>query len=190
MRIIAGKARSLPLKTVPGTDTRPTTDRIKETLFNMINLEIPGAAFLDLFAGSGGIGLEAISRGAKRVVFVEQNRKAAACIQENIQFTKFQKESTLLCMDVLAALRHMESKEQFDVVFMDPPYDRLLEKQVLEYLKTSKLITEETLIIVEASLETDISYLENLGYELLKIKKYKTNMHIFLYRNERKDSVV
>ena len=89
MRVIAGTAKRLQLKTLDGLDTRPTTDRIKETLFNMINLEIPGAVFLDLFAGSGGIGLEAISRGAKRAVFVEQNRKAAACIQENIQFTKF-----------------------------------------------------------------------------------------------------
>lgn len=182
MRIIAGKAKSLPLKTIEGTDTRPTTDRIKETLFNMINLELPGAFFLDLFAGSGGIGLEAISRGAKGAVFVEQNRKAAACIQENIQFTKFQKESTVLCMDVFAALRNMESREQFDVVFMDPPYDKMLEKQVLEYLKDSNIITEDTLIVVEASLQTDFSYLEDFGFELLKIKKYKTNVHVFLQK--------
>ena len=80
MRIIAGRARSLPLKTVPGMGTRPTTDRIKETLFNMLQPSLPQAVFLDLFAGSGGIGLEAISRGASRAVFVEQNRKAAACI--------------------------------------------------------------------------------------------------------------
>lgn len=182
MRIIAGKARSLPLKTVPGMDTRPTTDRIKETLFNMIHLELPGAAFLDLFAGSGGIGLEAISRGAKRAVFVEQNRKAAACIQENINFTKFNQESVLLCMDVFAALRRMEAKEQFDIVFMDPPYGKLLEKQVLEYFKDSDIITKETLIIVEASLETDFSYLEEFGYELRKVKKYKTNVHAFIQR--------
>lgn len=182
MRIIAGKARSLPLKTVPGMDTRPTTDRIKETLFNMISPSIPGAVFLDLFAGSGGIGLEAISRGASSAVFVEQNKKAAACIQENINFTHFQSECTLLCMDVFAALRTMEGKYQFDVIFMDPPYNKMLEKQVLEYLINSNLITGDTLIIAEASLETDFSYVEELGYHIIKTKEYKTNVHIFLER--------
>lgn len=79
MRIIAGTARSLPLKTIEGRETRPTTDRIKETLFNMIHNDMPGCYFLDLFAGSGQIGLEALSRGASYAVFVENNKKAAAC---------------------------------------------------------------------------------------------------------------
>ena len=78
MRIIAGTARSMPLKTIPGMDTRPTTDRIKETLFNIIQIEVPGCYFLDLFSGSGAIGLEAVSRGAQKAVLVENNRKAAA----------------------------------------------------------------------------------------------------------------
>lgn len=183
MRIIAGRARSLPLKTVVGMDTRPTTDRIKETLFNMINNSLPQTAFLDLFAGSGGIGLEAVSRGASSAVFVEQNRKAAACIQDNIDFTKFNQECTLLCMDVFSALKKMETRYQFDIVFMDPPYDKLLEKQVLEYLRESSLISEDTMIIVEASLDTDFSYLNQLGYDLIKTKKYKTNVHVFLQRS-------
>ena len=89
MRIIAGKGRSLPLKTIEGIDTRPTTDRIKETLFNMLQYEIADCRFLDLFAGSGQIGLEAVSRGAKEAVFVESGKKAAACIQDNINFTQF-----------------------------------------------------------------------------------------------------
>ncbi len=182
MRIIAGRARSLPLKTVPGMETRPTTDRIKETLFNMIHNQLPQASFLDLFAGSGGIGLEAVSRGATQAVFVEQNKKACACIQENINFTKFKQECTLLCMDALAALRSMENRYQFDIVFMDPPYDRLFERQVLEYLRESSLINEDSLLIVEASLETDFSYLDELGYELIKIKKYKTNVHAFIQK--------
>ena len=93
MRIIAGTARSLPLKTVEGLDTRPTTDRIKETLFNIIQDEIPGCYFLDLFAGSGQMGLEAVSRGAQYAVFVENNKKAAACVEDNIRFTKFTKET-------------------------------------------------------------------------------------------------
>ena len=80
MRVIAGTARRLQLKTIEGLETRPTTDRIKETLFNMLSFEIEGSRFLDLFSGSGGIGIEALSRGAREAVFVEQNRKAAACI--------------------------------------------------------------------------------------------------------------
>ena len=184
MRIIAGRARSLPLKTIPGLATRPTTDRIKETLFNMINPYLCGASFLDLFAGSGGIGLEAVSRGAACAVFVEQNRAAAACIRENIAFTGFTAESTLLYMDVFAALRKLEGGKPFDIIFMDPPYDCLLERQVLERLCGSTLVSSDTLILVEASLETDFSYLEELGYTLLKVKKYKTNVHAFIKKKE------
>ena len=180
MRIIAGTARSLPLKTLEGLDTRPTTDRIKETLFNMLQHDVPGANFLDLFAGSGQIGLEAVSRGAKLAVFVENNKKAAACIEENIRFTKFTNETKLINSDVMTALRSMEGKYEFDVVFMDPPYDALHEKAVLEYLANSKLIHEDTLIVVEASLETSFDYLEDLGYNLIKHKCYKTNAHAFI----------
>ena len=104
MRVIAGSAKRLQLKTIDGLDTRPTTDRIKETLFNMISHEIADSCFLDLFSGSGAIGIEALSRGAKEAVFVEQNRKAMACIRENLTFTKLAKQSVLLEMDVLSAL--------------------------------------------------------------------------------------
>ncbi|MGN0482969.1 MAG: 16S rRNA (guanine(966)-N(2))-methyltransferase RsmD [Lachnospiraceae bacterium] len=184
MRIIAGKARSLPLKTIEGFDTRPTTDRIKETLFNIIQNQIPGATFLDLFSGSGAIGLEAISRGAHQAYFVENNKKAADCIAENIHFTKFDKQCTLMCMDVLAALKKLEGTVTFDVVFMDPPYQKLHEKNVIAYLKDSTLINEDTLIIVEASLDTTFEYLEEYGFEATKLKQYKTNQHVFIYRKE------
>ena len=182
MRIIAGSKRRLPLKTVEGKDTRPTTDRIKETLFNMLQNEICGCYFLDLFAGSGQIGLEALSRGARYAVFVENAKKAAACITENIKFTKSDKESLLLQMDVIAALRSMEGKYQFDIIFMDPPYDKELEREVLEYLKSSSLLKEDTLVITEASLQTDLSYVNELGFTILKEKCYKTNKHIFIQK--------
>lgn len=182
MRIIAGKARSLPLKTVEGMNTRPTTDRIKETLFNMLQTRIGGCVFLDLFSGSGGIGLEAISRGAHQAYFVENNKKAAACIQENIRFTKFDKQCQLMCMDAFAAVRSLEGKEVFDIVFMDPPYDQLHEKNILETLKDSSIIDEDTLIIVEASLHTTFEYVEELGFEIVKTKKYKTNQHVFIQK--------
>lgn len=180
MRIIAGSARSLPLKTIEGLDTRPTTDRIKETLFNMLNPYIPGCEFLDLFSGSGQIGLEAISRGAAKAVFVENNKKAVNCIQENINFTRFQEESTLLHMDAVSAIRRMEGKHVFDIVFMDPPYKKGLEEEVLRALADSSIINEDTLVVVEASLDTRFPYLKELGYEITKEKRYKTNMHVFL----------
>lgn len=182
MRIIAGKARSLPLKTIEGADTRPTTDRVKETLFNILNPRLPGCTFLDLFAGSGQIGLEALSRGAQAAVFVENNKKAVCCIQDNINFTKFTEESTLLHMDVLSAIRRMEGRYTFDVVFMDPPYQQDMEKEVLGALAASSLITEDTLLIIEAALDTDFSYLDELGYQMNREKIYKTNKHVFLER--------
>lgn len=179
MRIIAGKARSLPLKPVPGRGTRPTPDRIKETLFNILQTEIYDSVFLDLFSGSGGIGLEALSRGAKKCVFVEQDRTAADIISQNIAFTKMQSLSTLYRKDYLTALKSMEGQEVFDIIFADPPYDQQIEQQLFAYLKDSSLLGEHTLIIVEASLKTDFSYLPDLGFELVKTKKYKTNKHIF-----------
>ena len=104
MRVIAGEARSLPLKTPEGQDTRPTTDRIKETLFNILQGDIPGSIFVDLCSGSGGIGIEAISRGAKRAYFAENAVKAAKCIQDNLSFTKFTDRAVLLKQDVVSAL--------------------------------------------------------------------------------------
>ena len=115
MRIIAGSARSLPLKTIEGLDTRPTTDRIKETLFNMLTPSISECTFLDLFAGSGQMGLEAVSRGADKAVFVENNRRAVACIEENIAFTRFKEQSILMNMDAISAIRRMEGKYVFDI---------------------------------------------------------------------------
>ena len=180
MRVIAGKARRLNLKTIPGNDTRPTTDRIKETLFNILQPEIPGCRFLDLFSGSGAIGIEALSRGADYAVFVEKNPKACACIHENLSFTKLSEGGKLLNMDVLQALRSLEGGEPFDCIFMDAPYEQHLEQPVLEYLADSTLADEDTLIIVEEDLHTDFSYVEELGYHLVRSKEYKTNKHVFL----------
>lgn len=184
MRVIAGKARRLPLKTVPGKETRPTTDRIKETLFNILQPELADCRFLDLFSGSGGIGIEALSRGAELSVFVEKNPNACKCIRENLSFTKLAEHGKLLNMDVLQALRSLEGEEAFDCIFMDPPYNHELEKQVLDYLRGSSLADESTLIIIEADLSTDFAYLEDMGYELSRSKEYKTNKHIFVHKRK------
>ena len=184
MRVIAGSARRTQLKTLEGMDTRPTTDRIKETLFNMIAPYLYDSIFLDLFAGSGGIGIEALSRGAMEAVFVEKNPKAMACVKENLQKTHFERKGMTMQMDVMTALYKLEGEKQFDYIFMDPPYDQGLERQVVEYLTRSSLADEYTVIVIEASLETDFSWLEAAGFHAYKYKKYKTNQHVFIQRND------
>ena len=180
MRIIAGTARSLPLKTVEGMETRPTTEKTKETLVNVLQMDVPGAYILDLFAGSGQIGLEALSRGAAYAVFIENNRKAAKCIEENIAFTKFDKQSMLLTMDVISGLHSLGGKYTFDLIFMDPPYRHGMEEEVLRFLSHSSILKPDSRIVVEASLDTNFDYLDELGFEIDKFKKYKTNMHVFI----------
>ena len=181
MRVIAGKARRLNLETLPGLDTRPTTDRIKETLFNILQADIPGASFLDLFAGSGAIGIEALSRGAENAVFVDKNPKACACIRRNLEFTRLPGGS-VLNMDVIQALRSLEGRAVFDCVFMDPPYGKELENKVTDYLMRSALADEETLIIIESAVDTDFSWVNESGFETVREKRYKTNKHVFLKR--------
>lgn len=186
MRVIAGSAKRLQLKTLDGFETRPTTDRIKETLFNMLTPYVYDCIFLDLFAGSGGIGIEALSRGAMQAYFVENNPRAMACIRENLQHTKLAHKATTLSMDVLTALYKLEGEVQFDYIFMDPPYGKGLERQVLEYLAESSLLAEEGVVIVEASKETSFDYAQELGFSMIKNKEYKTNKHVFLAPEGRK----
>lgn len=184
MRVIAGVARSLPLKTVPGLETRPTTDKIKETLFNILQTDIAGSNFLDLYSGSGAIGIEALSRGAKQCVFVENARAACQCIKDNLSFTKLFDKAVLMEMDVLSAINRMKGKEVFDIVYMDPPYNNDYSREVLEHLKNSGVIDEYTIIIVEESLDADFSYADDYGYEIYKFKNYKSNKHVFLRLKE------
>lgn len=180
MRVIAGTAKRIPLITPPGLFTRPTTDRIKETLFNMLQGELCDCSFLDLFAGSGSIGIEALSRGAAACVFVEQEKKALECIRENLKKTGLEARAEVFAMGVMEALAFLEEKRSFDIVFMDPPYKKGHEKEVLAYLKSSSLVKEDGLIIFEASLETEVDDVEALGFFVEKIKEYKTNKHVFV----------
>lgn len=184
MRVIAGSARRTPLKTLEGLGTRPTTDRIKETLFNMLQYDLGDSLFLDLFAGSGAIGIEALSRGAAKAVFVEADSRAAACVRENLEAARLKEKAVVMQCDALAALKRLEGTCRFDYIFMDPPYDCGLERQMLEYLKDSGLIDKQSTLIIEASLHTSFDYLEELGFVLEKNKEYKTNRHVFVYRGE------
>lgn len=183
MRVIAGKARRILLKTVDGLDTRPTTDRIKETLFNILQPDLPGARVLDLFSGSGGLGIEALSRGARYGVFVEKAPAALQCIRENLSATHLEDKAKVLGMDALSALSRMEGTEEiFDLVIMDPPYHHDLELDVLRYLKDSALIDEYSVIVVETALDTELAEAEELGFHIYRVKDYKTNRHFFLQR--------
>lgn len=186
MRVIAGSARRLPLKTPSGRETRPTTDRIKETLFNMLQNDIFGCRFLDLFSGSGGIGIEALSRGAEKAVFVENRREAIACIRENLAFTRLEKKAVVMQEDCVMAIHRLAAEnESFDLIFMDPPYLADVEYQVLQALQGTSLVHEDTVIIIEAALDKDLSDSESYGFSIDRIKTYKTNKHFFLSLRKR-----
>ena len=183
MRVIAGSARRLRLITPEGNDTRPTQDRIKETLFNMIQNQVPGAVFVDLFSGSGGIGIEALSRGAIKAYFIENANSAYKCIIENLRTTHFEDVSTVLKQDVVLGLRNIHEKE-VDIIFIDPPYHEDLYERTLSQLSNMDYVTPNTMIIVESALDMDFSFANDYGFEVRREKEYKTNKHVFLYRKE------
>ena len=179
MRVVAGSAKGRKLKSRDGKDTRPTTDRLKEALFAMLQFEVPGARFLDLFAGSGGIGIEAISRGASQCVFVEKSRDAASCIRENLTLTGFRPVSELLLKEVSAAIRSLkEEGRRFDIIFMDPPYDKGLEMQTLICLAENDILAEDGLIVIESSVNTKIEAPQ--GFSIWKERDHGISRLTFL----------
>ena len=179
MRVIAGIARRRNLVCPSGDGTRPTTDRIKETLFNILQSDLYDIRFLDLFSGSGGIGIEALSRGAKEAVFVENGKEAVSCIKQNLKATGFLDQ----------ALRRLETLNRpFDIIFMDPPYRKGFEEKIIPYLLESSLVREGTQIIVETAKDTDISYMENFDCDMERVKEYKTNRHVFLRVTKESDA--
>lgn len=180
MRVIAGSRRSMPLKAPGGMETRPTQDRTKETLFNVLQNDIPGAEFLDLYAGSGAISIEALSRGAKHATLVEYAKPAIQCIKDNLAFTKFTDDATLMEMDVFSAIERLKNYNDFDIIFIDPPYKVENEPQLFHALGGMKNITEDTIIVLEAALKREFSFLEEEGFYISKVKEYKTNQHIFI----------
>lgn len=181
MRVTAGSVRGFNLVLPGGKNTRPTTGRIKETLFNIIQWEVPESRFLDLFSGSGSIAIEALSRGAKEAVLVDRDREAVRCMKENIKHTRMEGRAQVMAMDVMQALRRLDERGQaFDIVFMDPPYHKDFEMTVIPYLLDSSLVSESSLIIVETALETDVSYMREYPCRCERIKEYKSNRHVFL----------
>ena len=184
MRVIAGEKRHLLLKTLDDLSIRPTTDKIKETLFNMIQFEIAGKNFLDLFAGSGAIGIEALSRGAAKATFIDNNERAIKVIKENLSHTGLTERAKVIRGDASLMLENLSREnETYDIVFMDPPYDKNLYLPIFEKLSKSSLINENTILILEVSLKDDAIGVNELGFTTTKIKKYKSNKHIFFKKS-------
>jgi 16S rRNA (guanine966-N2)-methyltransferase len=158
MRVIAGKARGTRLAGLKGADIRPTLDRVKESFFNKIGQNLEGEAFLDLFAGTGSMGIEALSRGAEKVVFVEKDHQAQNLIVSNLQRCHLQpdgegseeKNWVLLKYDALHALRLLDERgERFDIVYLDPPFPNDLYEEFLLAVSRSQLLMETSLVVVE-----------------------------------------
>ena len=184
MRVIAGSARRLKLVAPQGNDTRPTQDIIKETLFNIIQNEVPGSIFVDLFAGSGGIGIEALSRGAAKAYFAENASAPAKCLLQNLETTRLGDRAVLLKNDAVAALSRIK-EDTVDIVYMDPPYEAGLYEAVFRALKGMPYLAPHTLIIAESDVRADFSFAERYGFVITKEKCYKNNKHVFCKYKEK-----
>lgn len=177
MRVIAGKAKSRKLRSVPGDTTRPITDRVKESLFNILGSEIVEALFLDLFAGTGSVGIEALSRGARRAVFVERNRRAIEVIKENLKLTGLAAQAEVIRDDVFRFLAR-EPAERFDLIYIAPPqYEGLWSKTLLA-LDGKGFLTEGGLAIAQIY-PKEYRDLELTSLGLMDQRKYGSTMLCF-----------
>ena len=155
MRVIAGTYRSRILKSLKGMALRPTSDRLRETLFNVLGPNVAGSRFIDLFAGTGAVGIEALSRGAAEVVFVEKHAPAAALIRRNLESLEVRKGATVLASDALRGLQTLVSRpkgraQRYDYIFLDPPYSAAKEyARVLEFLGSAELLAPAGFVVAE-----------------------------------------
>ena len=180
MRIISGKARGTKLFTLEGENTRPTLDRVKESIFNILQNEIEGAKILDLFAGSGAIGLEFLSRGAEKVVLCDNSREAINIIKKNIEKTHMEQYAQIYNMDFENCLEKLKN-EQFDIIYLDPPYDTDYVIKSLNKIINLNITKEESLIIIETDDEQRIEkQIENIDVEIVDKRKYGRATIIFL----------
>lgn len=169
MRVITGSARGVVLKTPEGDLTRPTTDRVKEALFSIIQFDIPCAKVLDLFGGTGQLGIEALSRGAKHAVFVDHREEACALIRENLKRTKLSELATVVKSDYQNYLSRC--KEKFDIIFLDPPYAEVFLENALKQITEIDILHSSGIIIAERPLGKELPY-EFDGFTRSKDYKY------------------
>lgn len=168
MRIIAGRAGGLKLKSLKGKDVRPTLDRVKESMFNIIAFDLPGAEVLDLFAGFGSLGIEALSRGAKKADFVEVNKAHLKVIEDNLKKARLYESAELFKRDVYSYLK--SCRQKYDIIFMDPPYEKNMSAEAVKLIIENKLLKEKALIISERSEAEEVEEFAELN--IIKNKKY------------------
>ena len=180
MRVITGKARGVVLKTPDGMKTRPTTDRVKEALFSIIQFDLPASRVLDLFGGTGQLGIEALSRGAKSAVFVDAQEDACRLIRENLKRTKLESCGKVVRSDYLAYLRN--TSEKFDIVFLDPPYSEVFLENALKFITEIDILQSGGIIVTERPLGKELRC-DFLGYVRSKDYKYGKTL-LTLYRKE------
>ena len=177
MRVISGTARGTQLKTPDGNATRPTADRVKEALFSIIQFELPGANVLDLFGGTGQLGIEAISRGAKSAVFVDQSRDACRLIRENLDRAHFGDQARVIRSDYIAYLQNCS--EMFNIILLDPPYADIFLEKALKVITEIDILQSGGIIVTERPLEKTLN-LDFPGYTRSKDYKYgKTLLCVF-----------
>lgn len=181
MRIIGGRARGTKLYTLEGVTTRPTLDRVKESIFNIIQSEIEGSIFLDLFAGSGAIGLEAISRGAEKAILCDKEKSAIEIIKKNIEKTHSENKVEIYNMDFEKCLEKIQDK--IDIIYIDPPYKTDFIFKALQKIESSKILKRDTKIILETDDEERIlKQIQELKFEVIDNRKYGIAHIIFLKR--------
>lgn len=187
MRIITGSAKGKRLLTLEGEATRPTSERIKGAIFSSIQFEVENRRVLDLFAGCGQMGLEALSRGAQSATFIDSSREAMEIVKRNAESTGFFGKSHFLVSDYRNYIRKASGRESFDLVFIDPPYALMACASAAAALRDAKLIIPGALVVLESGEEEiDITAPELSGFELIKSEHYgkKTAVNILLYRGE------
>ena len=180
MRVITGKARGVQLKTPDGMLTRPTADRVKEACFSIIQFDLPGARVLDLFGGTGQLGIEALSRGAKSAVFVDQREDACKLIRENLRRTKMEADGKVVRSDYLDYLRR--TKDQFDIIILDPPYAEVFLENALNCIAEIDILCSGGIIVTERPAEKELPF-ELEGFTRSKDYKYGKTI-ITLYRKD------
>lgn len=184
MRIISGSARGTKLETLSGDNTRPTLDRVKESLFSIIQNKIPDAHVLDLFSGSGALGLESLSRGAKLAILCDNNIEAINIINKNIEKTKLKDKAVVIKNNYIKCLEKIKDENiKFDLVFLDPPYKTNFALDALKRILELDLITNEGLIIIETDEEEkEIKSIEQMNINIYDIRKYGRVKLMFLSR--------
>ena len=180
MRVISGKARGVNLKTPAGTATRPTADRVKEAVFSIIQFDLPGATVLDLFGGTGQLGIEALSRGAKNAVFVDERDDACRLIRENLKRTKLEGEGRIIRSDYSAFLK--STSQKFDIIFLDPPYAEVFLENSLNLITQIDILQSGGIIVTERPLGKELSC-DFDGYIRSKDYKYGQTL-VTLFRRE------